>query len=112
MHNCDVVPEKWERRTCENGNPPINARAFAAELLLPREIACQRVERHGAVNITGKILEEIIQELAETFQVSTGLVVHQLRNSRLLVSLPREVQSYLRRRNNEVVGRGDEFESG
>lgn len=88
------------------------ARAFAAELLLPREIACQRVEQHGAVNITGQILEEIIQELAETFQVSTGLVVHQLRNSRLLVSLPREVQSYLRRRNKEVAGRGDEFESG
>lgn len=81
------------------------ARAFAAELLLPREIAYHAAAQHDMGKITPQEMDNIIQQLTDNYQVSTGLAVHQLKNSRLLNSLPRDVGRYLRRRNNEVAGR-------
>lgn len=81
------------------------ARAFAAELLLPRDIAYRAAVQYGLETITPQDLDKIIQQLTSDYQVSTGLAVHQLKNSRLLNSLPREVGRYLRRRNSEVAGR-------
>lgn len=88
------------------------ARAFAAELLLPRDLACRAIELRGVAKITVQEFENEIQNLAASYIVSTGLVIHQLRNSRLTPTLPRKIKDYLLRRNQEVshlVGRVGEF---
>lgn len=83
------------------------ARAFAAELLLPRNVASAAVEAHGVEDISPEELEQEILRLSTIYKVSTGLVIHQLKNSRLLRLLPEKTKAHLSRRNQEVSPLGE-----
>lgn len=83
------------------------ARAFAAELLLPRNVASAAVEAHGVEDIDPEELEQEILRLSTIYKVSTGLVIHQLKNSRLLRQLPEKTKAHLSRRNQEVSPFGE-----
>lgn len=77
------------------------ANAFAAEFLLPRESAIQRVRCCHS-------LQEALEALCEHFAVSTEMAALQLKNSRLLFELNEEergvlVRSTLTGMNNDVV---------
>lgn len=67
-----------------NGNTPERlekrARAFAAELLLPRRVAAERVRRHESV-------QRCVTELSEMYQVSPELVGWQITNSEVYSAL-------------------------
>jgi len=73
------------------------ARAFAAELLMPREIAGERLGQSDVDT------EEVVRELSETYGVSREIVAWQARNSPM--QLPREVMAILR----AYVSRPDRF---
>lgn len=75
-----------------NGNTPERlekrARAFAAELLLPRATAAQAIK--NAAN-----LEVVVSELSNTFKVSEKLVSLQIKNSSIYNQLSQEEQRFL-----------------
>ncbi|WP_372609840.1 ImmA/IrrE family metallo-endopeptidase [Halomonas sp.] len=78
-----------------NGNTPERlekrARAFAAELLLPRSVAANKVK-------TGEDLKEVIDDLSQTYQVSLELVSWQIINSDIYTALNANEQRWLRNR--------------
>lgn len=75
-----------------NGNSPERlekrARAFAAELLLPREAAAQLIQK-------AQSLEESITQLSNTYRVSEKLVTLQIKNSSIYHQLSQEEQQVL-----------------
>ena len=64
------------------------ARAFAAELLLPREAAAQVIQKTQS-------LEESITQLSNTYRVSEKLVTLQIKNSSIYHQLSQEEQQVL-----------------
>ena len=64
------------------------ARAFAAELLLPREAAAQLIQK-------AQSLEESITQLSNTYRVSEKLVTLQIKNSSIYHQLSQEEQQVL-----------------
>lgn len=83
------------------------ARAFAAELLLPREIASAAIEAKKIDSLTIEEFEQEVLQLSADYRVSSGLVIHQLKNSRLLTILPLPIKTHLKRRNQEVSPFGE-----
>ena len=83
------------------------ARAFAAELLLPREIASAAIEAKDLDSLTIKEFDQEVLQLSADYRVSSGLVIHQLKNSRLLTMLPLKIKTHLKRRNQEVSPFGE-----
>lgn len=77
-----------------NGNTPERlekrARAFAAELLLPRYVASDAV-RHA------KVLKDAVTDLLETYTVSNELICWQIINSDIYTTLSESEQSWLHR---------------
>jgi plasmid maintenance system antidote protein VapI len=76
------TPERLEKR----------ARAFAAELLLPRETAANAIKDRRDTNN----LKELIVRLTEIFQVSTELVCWQIQNSAVSETLSIEEKMLLK----------------
>lgn len=76
------TPERLEKR----------ARAFAAELLLPREAAAKAIENRQ----DAKDLEKMITKLTVKFQVSPELVCWQIQNSSVSETLSVEEKTLLR----------------
>lgn len=75
-----------------NGNSPERleqrARAFAAELLLPRETAIQAVKQSESI-------EQSMQQLSDKYKVSERLVALQIKNSGIYNNLSNEEQSLI-----------------
>ena len=66
------------------------ARAFAAELLLPREAAADKVRNAGS-------LSEAVEQLQQTYHVSKALLGWQIRNSSAFRQLSIDEQSMIER---------------
>ncbi|QNU62091.1 ImmA/IrrE family metallo-endopeptidase [Vreelandella titanicae] len=81
-----------------NGNTPERlekrARAFAAELMLPREIASNQVRNSTS-------LEKAITTLSQEYEVSESLVCWQIINSPGYDSLSEHEQSFLQSKNKQ-----------
>lgn len=77
-----------------NGNTPERlekrARAFAAEFLLPRDVASDAVRHAGT-------LKEAVADLLETYAVSNELICWQIINSEIYTTLAEREQSWLQR---------------
>lgn len=80
-----------------NGNSPEHlekrARAFAAELLLPREVAALVIQKTES-------LQESITQLSNTYRVSEKLVTLQIKNSSIYHQLSQEEQQLLVNKGN------------
>lgn len=75
-----------------NGNSPEflekRARAFAAELLLPRQVASEAVQQAESLAVA-------VGQLSTTYSVSLKLVSFQIKNSSIYASLTQQERSYL-----------------
>ena len=78
------------------------ARAFAAELLLPRIHASEQLEGVNA-DATPAEIDGAIQLLSEKFDVSARLAIHQVWNSGICKRLSRMAASYLEQRHHGLL---------
>lgn len=75
------------------------ARAFAAELLLPRELIKSIAQGYFMISESqsySEDLDQVIKMASRELDVSTGLVIHQLYNSRIQDSYP-DIRAHLGR---------------